>query len=31
MAVHKNMEVKNCHGIEEGTVSEDCKDHFMNK
>ena len=30
-AVHKNKEVKNCCGIEEGSVSGDCKDDFMNK
>ena len=31
MAVPNNREVKNCHGIGEGTVSGDCKDYFMNK
>ena len=31
MAVRKNREKKNCWGIEEWSVSGDCKDDFMNK
>ena len=31
MAVHKNREEKNCRGIENGSVSGDCKDGFVNK
>ena len=31
MAAHKNREVKNCRGIEDGSVSGDCKDVFMDK
>ena len=31
MASSKNWEVKNCWGIEEQSVSGDCKDDFMNK
>ena len=31
MFVRKKKEVGNCSGIEEGSVSGDCKDDFVNK
>ena len=31
MVVHKKREMRNCWGIEEGIVSGDCKDDFVNK
>ena len=31
MAINENMEVKNCLGIEKGSVSEDCKYDFVTK
>ena len=31
MVAPKKTEVKNCWGIEKGSVSKDCKDGFMNK
>ena len=31
MAVCSNREVRNCCGIEEGSVSGGCKDNFVNK
>ena len=31
IALRKNRELKKCWGIEEGSVSEDCKNDFMNK
>ena len=29
MVMHKYNEMKYCWGIEEGSVCEDCKDHFV--
>ena len=31
MVLRKKREVKKCLGIEEGHVSEDCKNDFVNK
>ena len=31
MVSHKTREVKNCWGLEEGSVSKDCKDDFFGK
>ena len=30
ITVGKNYEVKNCRGIEEGSICGDCEDDFMN-